>query len=392
VLIPFGGKVSAADDPDVIESIATYGGVGSGQSSYIKVKDTVYFTMYEESSSTSGLIAYNIKTGKKRKLSNNIATNIEYYKGYIYGCSVKYSKKGNSQYSLYYSLYRVNVKNGKETKLVSDIASLAEYNIFDDKLYVSVDNKKTDYAYIYSLNLDGTNKKKIISKYFISGGDGCNFTVRENYIIFHKGLDYNIYSYNMTTKKTVKLFNRKLLNEDYDYESYYSSDKMYYCYKAAKTNKYVYVVKNYDGKVIKTYKSKKKYEAALKLAKKEDNFESYYTYRSSDSETTTHDVLSKGGYSWISGNKEYSPKSWDSSKIYCKNTTTNKEKCIYKANATKYKGKKVISNTVTIGGVTGNYLVVQDRKETATKYITDYKLITSSGKVITTLYTRTDKK
>jgi hypothetical protein len=310
-----------------------------------------------------------------------------YYKGYIYGNSLVYNKKGD----LHCSLYRVNVKNGKEKKLMSNISNIGKYNISNDKLYVSGNKKNSDHVPLYSMNLDGTNKKKIIPEYRIYDGFSCNFTIKGNYIIFDKGYT-DEYAYNITTKKTIKLL-------DYDYDKeycsrYLSSDGEYYGYKDSKTKKYVYFLKNYDGKIIKTYKSKKKYEAALKLAEREDTS---YTYRCSDSDVTIYDKWSwqydeDADDSWTSGNKEYIQKSTDSSKIYCRNTTTNKQKCIYKANAKKYKGEKVISNTVSIMGVTGNYLLVKDYKETATKYIDEYKLITSSGKVITTLYTYTRKK
>jgi hypothetical protein len=397
VLIPFGGSANAASnvgadptvDAEVIESFAGLGGTGESYdfTNFIKVNDTVYFSVDSAKGLTntiSGLIAYNIKTGKETKLTDKAFENIKYYKGYIYGCDVKTVKS-----SYKYTLYRVNVKTGKVTKLISGLSGANEYTIYNNKLYVGVKTKNTSVtgnAVLYSLSLNGKSKKKLISKYAAGGsGDGyygVKFYVRKNYIIYYltdKNYNTIYYSYNMTTKKTIKLLDADISSD------YLSSDRVYYCYKNTKTNKYVYAVKSYAGKIIKTYKSKKKYEAALKLAKKEDNFESYDTYRTSDSDTTTY---IPSWATWKSGYNEYAS---DYSTVYCINTITKKEKAIYKANAKKYKGKKVTSNTATVVGVTGNYLVVEDCKETATKYIIDYKLITSSGKVVTTLYTRTDK-
>jgi hypothetical protein len=383
IIVPFGEHVYAASDY-VTESIVETDGFYEGDTRFdncIRVGNVIYFSTGDsfgmDLENCSGIISYNIKTKKTKQVSSKPYIAIKYYKGYLYGCTLRYKNGFN------YTLYRINVKTGKETKLIGNL-----YNdlfvIYKNKIYVSGTKKISDMKSkesIYSISLNGSKKSRIATNVSIAdnvfstnGTPEALFGIHDGKVFYFKlknGSDLELHSYNISTKT-----DKKLLNTDCTVD-YIDNTNIYYTDNSGETR---YVKAKLDGTVIKKYKKMpKSYKTTWKNATA--------CAKSSSAGLVTRSEGSNGSV-YECGNKKY----YNGKKgIMCMNKKTKSSKCIYKYITRKtYKGEAVTENNAGyIVGVVGNYIVVAEGLATKSTFYMKYELINSSGKLVTTLYTRT---
>lgn len=129
---------------------------GNGRGNVLQVGDDMYLSLcsgsYEGLIKNTGIIRYNVKTKKVKKLSSIFANCMYYYDGNLYAYN-DYAPINKG------CMYKINVKTGKQKRILSGVDEFSE--IYKDRMYF-VTKKGKKYT-LYSICLDGTDKRRIVT-------------------------------------------------------------------------------------------------------------------------------------------------------------------------------------------------------------------------------------
>lgn len=246
---------------------------GNGYGNVLQVGDDMYLSLcsgsYEGLIKNTGIIRYNVKTKKVKKLSSVFANGMYYYDGNLYTYN-DYAPINKG------CMYKINVKTGKQTRILSGVDEFSE--IYKDRMYF-VTKKGKKYT-LYSICLDGTDKRRIVTSsasirpyfyenelFFYNYNDNVSYVVTlegknkrkivngrvigatDDKIIYYcymtYGADtkYTYYEYDKATQKSEKLSFLKNA-----YVSYMDGDTLYYSTNENNKSKYYSITTNGKNK------------------------------------------------------------------------------------------------------------------------------------------------